>query len=64
VSDDEGGESGGPGRVYKDFDCPICNANNPLDEPLADGTEVRCFYCGQEFRARITDEGKLKLREV
>ncbi len=49
-------------RRFKDFDCPDCNANNPYDESFGDGEEVRCFYCGQEFVAQVSDEGKLKLK--
>lgn len=50
-------------RVYKDFDCPTCNANNPYDDGIHSGDEVRCYYCGSEFKALVTDAGKLKLRE-
>jgi hypothetical protein len=49
---------------FKDFDCPDCNANNPYDDGFGDGDEVRCFYCGQEFRADVSDSGKLRLRET
>ncbi|MFH1811240.1 MAG: hypothetical protein ABIJ09_21050 [Pseudomonadota bacterium] len=59
MSEDEDG-----GKVFKDFDCPTCNANNPYDEGIHAGDEVRCFYCGQEFRAQVTDAGRLKLREI
>ena len=55
---------GGSSRRFGDFDCPVCNANNPCDEPFGNGAELRCFYCGQEFRVTVTDGGRLKLREV
>ena len=29
-----------------------------------DGDEVRCFYCGQEFRAAVSDAGRLRLKAV
>ncbi len=54
----------GPQRKYTDFDCPECNANNPLDEAITDGVELRCCYCGEEFKARLTEEGRLKLRSL
>jgi transcription elongation factor Elf1 len=54
----------GPRSVFKDFDCPLCNANNPYDDGFASGDEVRCFYCGAEFTVRVDDNGKLRLREA
>ena len=51
-------------RRFKDFDCPECDANNPYDEAIGDGDEVRCYYCGQEFRASVSEEGRLKLRAM
>jgi len=61
--DDSRGDDLGRGRKFGDFDCPACNANNPYDEGFGDGDEVLCYYCGQEFQVRVTDEGRLKLRE-
>jgi hypothetical protein len=54
----------GRARRFKDFDCPDCNANNPYDDGFGDGDEVRCYYCGQEFRADVSDSGRLRLREA
>lgn len=51
-------------RRFSDFDCPDCSANNPYDDPFGDGDAVRCFYCGQEFRVQVTEEGRLRLREA
>lgn len=48
----------------KDFDCPDCNANNPLDEPLVDGDEVRCNYCGTEYKALVSAEGRIRFKEL
>jgi hypothetical protein len=62
--DDGGGEGLGPGRRFDDFDCPDCNANNPYDDSFGDGDEVRCYYCGQEFRAQVNDSGRLKLKAL
>ena len=52
-----------PGARFRDFDCPVCNANNPYDESFGDGDEIRCFYCGQEFRVRLAGRG-FRLREL
>ena len=62
MSDSE--DSVKPKRKYNDFDCPNCNANNPYDDGITDGAEIRCYYCGQEFRVRIDEAGKMKLREI
>ncbi len=62
--DDEQGapDEGGRERRFQDFDCPECAANNPYDDAFGDGDEIRCYYCGQEFRVQVTDSGRLKLR--
>ena len=52
----------GSARRFQDFDCPDCNANNPYDDGIGDGEEIRCFYCGQEYRVTVTDAGRLKLK--
>jgi len=58
------GEEFGRSRRFDDFDCPDCNANNPYDDHFGDGDEVRCYYCGQEFLARVSDSGRLKLKAL
>ncbi len=58
------GEELGRGRRFGDFDCPDCSANNPYDDAFGDGDEVRCYYCGQEFRASVNDSGRLRLKVV
>ena len=50
------------GRRWKEFDCPECNANNPVDDTFGDGDEVLCNYCGSEFNAKVSEEGRLKLK--
>lgn len=65
--DDEGsskrrGEA--PGGPFKDFDCPTCNANNPVDEGFGDGSEVRCYYCGLEFKVLAPEGGRPKFKEL
>jgi transcription elongation factor Elf1 len=61
---DQAGEALGSRRRFNDFDCPDCNANNPYDDAFGDGDEIRCYYCGQEFRVQVSDEGRLRLREA
>ncbi len=54
-----------PGQMkFKEFDCPGCDANNPCDPPVGNGDEVLCNYCGCTFAMQVTDEGKIKLREI
>ena len=48
----------------KDFDCPVCSANNPYDDGFSPGDEIRCYYCGQEFKVEISFDGKWKYRET
>lgn len=55
---------GGAKRRFTDFDCPDCNANNPHDEGFGNGDEVRCYYCGQEFKATVNEDGRLRLKEL
>lgn len=47
----------------RDFDCPSCNANNPVDPPARDGDELLCNYCGSEYSLKIAD-GKVRFREL
>ena len=58
------GEELGRDRRFGDFDCPDCNANNPYDDKFGHGDEIRCYYCGQEFRAEVSDSGRLKLKAI
>ena len=60
---DGDGMKGDAKKVCKDFDCPTCNANNPYDDGISEGDEVRCFYCGAEFRVRMVD-GKFRYKEI
>jgi hypothetical protein len=49
---------------FTEFDCPGCNANNPVDPPFGDRAELLCNYCGMAWESRISDEGKLSFREL
>ena len=57
---DEGGRKGG----RTDFDCPSCNANNPTESALKDRDEVLCNYCGGTFLVRVSDDGRVKFKEL
>jgi transcription elongation factor Elf1 len=60
--DDDSKSAAKAGR--KDFDCPECNANNPLEAALEDGQEVLCNYCGCEFKVSISQEGRVKFKQL
>jgi transcription elongation factor Elf1 len=63
--DDDDGPSQGSGRkMYKEFDCPVCSANNPVDPPFTDADELLCNYCGAQFVVKLTDDGRVKLKET
>jgi uncharacterized Zn-finger protein len=51
-------------RKFRELDCPECSAVTPLDDGFGDGDDVLCCYCGLEFRATVSDGGRLKLRET
>jgi len=57
---------GPAGKKLKDWDCPSCQANNPSDEfvPEKKGIELRCNYCGVEYRISLSDEGRIKFKEL
>jgi transcription elongation factor Elf1 len=61
--DDDEGSTRRKGKKGGDFDCPSCSAHNPVGDPLKEGDEVLCNYCGTEFEVRLSSEGKVKLRE-
>jgi len=50
--------------LFREFECPSCTANNPAESPFGNGAELLCNYCGTEFKALVSEEGKLKLREL
>lgn len=62
--DERSGPRGRSGKGLTQFDCPSCSAHNPVGDALQDGEEVLCNYCGSEFQVRVSDGGKLKLREL
>ncbi len=62
--EDEDEKDSGSKGSRRDFDCPECNANNPLEEALADGQELLCNYCGCEFLVKAMDNGRFKFKEL
>jgi transcription elongation factor Elf1 len=62
--EDEDEKDSRSGKARRDFDCPDCNANNPLEEPLADGMEVLCNYCGCEYQVKALESGRFKFRAM
>ena len=65
--DEDSGKSKGKsasGKAIKEFDCPSCEANNPTDDPISDGSEVRCNYCGNEYQVKVNENGRLKFKEI
>ncbi len=60
--DDSDEDVGERARRWTDFDCPDCNANNPVDESFGHGDEIRCYYCGSGFHVKVSEGGKLRLQ--
>ncbi|HZH03213.1 MAG TPA: hypothetical protein VEY30_05465 [Myxococcaceae bacterium] len=56
--------SASPQGRFKEFDCPGCSANNPVDPPFVNGDELLCNYCGSSFTVKVSDEGRVKFREL
>lgn len=61
--EDKKSDSGSGKKIFKEFDCPSCSANNP-SEGFGDGDEVLCNYCGSEYRVKLSDEGRPKFKEM
>jgi hypothetical protein len=58
-------EKGGKAATdFKEFDCPGCNANNPCDPPFREHDEVLCNYCGSQYEVWLSNEGRMRLREI
>ncbi len=61
---DDDGPSKPGGRVYKEFDCPTCDANNPRDDGFRERDEVTCHYCGCVFVVKPSERPDPKLVEA
>jgi len=54
----------GADAKFKEFDCPSCNANNPRTRPSATARSCSATTMRQEYRAKVSEEGRLKLKEI
>ena len=61
--DDGGGKKGKGKKKHTEFECPECNANNPVSDGFDEGSEVQCFYCGVEFKVTVAS-GRFKFRPI
>lgn len=48
---------------WREFECPDCNAHNPVDDGFTFGDEVLCCYCGTTFKVKESGS-KYKLKEA
>jgi len=64
ADDDDEPRDEGRRRKFHELECPECSAVTPLDDGFGDGDEVVCCYCSLGFRALVSGEGRLKLREI
>ncbi|MCP3060745.1 hypothetical protein ACN47A_14085 [Myxococcus fulvus] len=62
--DDDDAKETTKGGSLKEFDCPGCDANNPVHDGFGDGDELRCNYCGCEYKVKISAEGRAKFKEI
>jgi transcription elongation factor Elf1 len=60
---DGDGDDAPKARRFTEFECPMCNAHNPVDEGFKYNDEVFCNYCGATLKA-IERNGRLKFKEV
>lgn len=49
---DDDGEGPKKRAVWKEFECPTCDAMNPMDDGFKVRDEVFCFYCGADFKVK------------
>lgn len=50
--------------VWKEFECPTCDAMNPADDGFKVRDEVFCFYCGASFKVMEKDGPGFKLKSI
>jgi len=63
VDDDDDDNKSKNKKKPTEFECPECNANNPVSDGFEEGSEVQCFYCGVEFKVTIAS-GRYKFRPL
>jgi transcription elongation factor Elf1 len=47
--------------VFREWDCPVCDANNPAEDGFRHGAELICCYCGLQFRVNTVAENRFSL---
>jgi hypothetical protein len=60
MSDDDYDDAPRPSKrpkLFTEFDCPECSANNPASDGFRVGDEVTCMWCALTWRVRATDDG-------
>jgi len=62
--DDDDGGNKKKKKGNTEFECPECNAHNPVHDGYDEGSEVQCFYCGVEFRVLAGSGGKFKFKAI
>ncbi len=62
--DDADKGDAGKKKVFDEFDCPSCDANNPYDDGFTAGDEIRCYYCGLSFKVHVSEDGRVRYKEV
>ncbi|HUK65282.1 MAG TPA: hypothetical protein VLV17_00540 [Anaeromyxobacteraceae bacterium] len=62
--DEEEAQEDARGPIFREFECPSCNAHNPYEDGFRVGDEVRCCYCGQDYEAMAGSGNRLRLREL
>jgi hypothetical protein len=46
---------------FTEWDCPACDANNPLDDGFKHSDEIICNWCGANYRVETVGEERFKL---
>ena len=50
--------------ALKEFDCPDCAANNPLESVARDRDEIQCHYCGGSYQVMVRSDGRIKFKSL
>ena len=46
---------------FTEWNCPVCEANNPCEDGFKHRDELMCSYCGMLFRAETVTEERFRL---
>ena len=65
TDDDDSADSEGTAKkIWTEFQCPECEADNPYDDGFGFGHEVACHWCGRLYLVRGVTESKYRFEEV